>query len=160
MINYYVVLTKKSGGHTFIQLETKSLEETDQYIANNFSSYHELKKYIMANGDNQGTTYNPYPFIKKVIKSSKGQETEHISPVYAIIDQKRILEECKKAIKNQNIDPNYYRFHRKEMREILEIFNKEKITYEDIRKCYFHLIQLEIPKKDLEIHDVKKHKNR
>ena len=155
MINYYVALNKKSGGHTFVKLDTTSLEETDMYIGSNFPTYQDLSKYIMQKGTNKGKTYNPYPFIKEVIKTSEYQRTNTYHPIYGVMDKKTILEYCKEVIENQKRDPNYYRFHRKEIGDIIKVFSKKEIEYEDIRECYFNLIQLEIPKRNLEIHDNK-----
>lgn len=144
MIKYYVYIVKKTGGHAVVPLNTKSLEETDNYIADNFLNHEELERYILKNTKAKVKTYNPYAYIKQVKKTSEFQETERFYPTYARLDKREILMISRDVIINR--DRREYRFLQDEIRKISKIINKEKIEYEDIRECYFILLQLGIKK--------------
>lgn len=147
MIKYYVYIVKKNGGHASVLLKTKTLEETDNYIADNFPSSEELENYILKNTKSKVKTYIRGAHIKQVKKNSEFQETERFYPTYGRLDKIKILQKSKDVLLDKT-NPKY-RFFQKEILEIAKILKKDKIGYEDTRICYFILLQLGIKKEDM-----------
>lgn len=145
---FSIFITKsKSIAQSEIEINIDSLENLDRVIANNFNNYQELRDYIMKYVKKHGIiypSYNPYPKIKIVTKDKK-QKTINLTPIYELIDKKRIVELCLEALNNKE---NYKRYL-EQLTEISNVlkpyhYNYNEIPYIELRELVFPLKQMKI----------------